>query len=133
MLLYVKTFITLSSRWCTEDFWERKRIGAPAPTLLFCAFAFALLLRSGCRYELINEPPLIYFCVQILNVLQVKSERHHFLTPCAFAGVLSAGTLFLLFFILLFHLHYILCYYHLGIVFLHHVSLLLRLFFCLSL
>ena len=52
-------------------FWRKKRIGAPAPTLLLFTVTFALLLRSGCRYEFIDEAPLVGLSVQVLDVFQV--------------------------------------------------------------
>lgn len=104
VLIYVNTYIPLFPRCCADPLRGKKRIRACAPTLSLCSIAFALLLRSGCRYQLINETPLVRLGVEVLNIFQVEAERHHLLTPAACVCILFANTFFrLLFFHVLIH------------------------------
>lgn len=58
------------------------------------------------RYQFVDEPPLVRFGVQVLDVLNIQSERHHLLSSLPIGGVRSPRTRLLCLF--LFH---VLSYY----------------------
>ena len=114
MLLYVNTYIgfccggpqvsVLLISWILMvcQIGRRKRV-APATPFLWLLFCWFLCLRSGFDDEVVNITPLIHLLVQEFNVLQVYTERHHFLTPCALLRIHSSFLFLGLLLLLLFH------------------------------
>lgn len=59
------------------------------------------IVRPLSGYQFVDVPPLVGLGVQILDVLEVQSERHHLLSSLPIGGVRSSRTRLLYFF--LFH------------------------------